>query len=98
MFTVPATEAFSEWTGGLKDKPTQRRLTRRLDRVEGGHLGDVKSADAGVMEMREDFGPGWRMYDLERGTTVILMLGGGEKDSQARDIAVAKKLAEALEE
>jgi putative addiction module killer protein len=98
MFTVLATEAFSAWHGGLKDAPTRRRLTRRLDRVERGHLGDVKVVGEGVMEMREHFGPGWRMYDVQRGTTVILMLGGGDKDSQVRDIAAAKRIAADLED
>ncbi len=98
MFTVLATDAFSEWLDGVRDAATRRRLTRRLDKVERGNLGDVKPVGDGVMEMREHFGPGWRMYYIQRETTVILMLGGGDKDSQARDIAAAKKLAEALED
>jgi putative addiction module killer protein len=57
MFTVLATEAFSAWLGGLKDAPTRRRLTRRLDQVERGHLGDVKVVGEGVMEMREHSAP-----------------------------------------
>ena len=60
--------------------------------------GDVKPVGDGVMEMREHFGPGWRMYYIQREATVIMMLGGGDKDSQARDIAAAKRLAEALED
>jgi putative addiction module killer protein len=98
VFTVLSTEAFSAWLDGLKDATTRRRLTRRLDRVERGHLGDVKVVGEGVMEMREYFGPGWRMYDVQRGTTVILMLGGGDKDSQARDVAAAKRIAADLED
>jgi putative addiction module killer protein len=98
MFTILATEAFSAWLDGLKDATTRRRLTRRLDRVERGHLGDVKSVGESVMEMREHFGPGWRMYYVQRGTTMILMLGGGDKDSQMRDIAVAKRIAAELED
>jgi putative addiction module killer protein len=98
MFTVLSTEAFSAWLDGLKDATTRRRLTRRLDRVERGHLGDVKVVGEGVMEMREYFGPGWRMYYVQRGTTVILMLGGGDKDSQVRDIAAAKRIAADLED
>jgi putative addiction module killer protein len=98
MFTVLSTEAFSAWLDGLKDATTRRRLTRRLDRVERGHLGDVKVVGEGVMQMREYFGPGWRMYYVQRGTTVILMLGGGDKDSQVRDIAAAKRIAADLED
>jgi putative addiction module killer protein len=98
MFTVLATDAFSEWLDGLKDTATRRRLTRRLDRVERGHLGDVKAVGDGIMELREHFGPGWRMYYVQRGTTVILMLGGGDKDTQARDIAAAKRIAADLED
>ena len=98
MFTVLATEAFSGWLNGFRDVRTRRRLVTRLRKAELGNLGDVKPVGDGVMEMREHFGPGWRMYYIQRGTTVILMLGGGEKDSQARDIAAAKKLAEALED
>ena len=98
MFTVLSTEAFSAWLDGLKDATTRRRLTRRLDRVERGHLGDVKVVGEGVMEMREYFGPGWRMYYVQRGATVILMLGGGDKDSQVRDIAAAKRIAADLED
>lgn len=98
MFTVLATEGFSAWLDGLKDATTRRRLTRRLDRVERGQLGDVKPVGENVMEMREHFGPGWRMYYVQRGTTVILMLGGGDKDSQVRDIAVAKRIAADLED
>ena len=98
MFTVLTTTTFSEWLDDIRDAGTRRRLTRRLDRVERGHLGDVKSVGDGVMEMREHFGPGWRMYYVQRGTTVILMLGGGDKDTQTRDIAMAKRIASELED
>ena len=58
----------------------------------------MKSVGDGVMEMREHFGPGWRMYYVQKGTTLIVMLGGGDKDTQSRDIAAAKQLAETLED
>lgn len=98
MFTVLATDEFSEWLDGIRDRTTRRRLATRIRKVELGNLGDVKPVGDGVMEMREHFGPGWRMYYIQRGTTVILMLGGGDKDSQARNIVTAKALAESLEE
>jgi len=98
MFTVLTTDAFADWLDGIRDVATRHRLTRRLDRLERGILGDVKPVGDGVMEMREHFGPGWRMYYIQRGTTVILMLGGGDKDSQTRDIATAKRIAEDLED
>jgi putative addiction module killer protein len=61
-----------------------------------GNLGDVKPVGEGVWEMREFFGPGWRMYYLQRGELVIMMLGGGDKSSQASDIEAAKAIAKEL--
>lgn len=63
-----------------------------------GNLGDVKRVGEGVMEMREDFGPGWRMYYVQRGRTIIVMLGGGDKSSLQKDIAAALELAGELED
>lgn len=70
----------------------------RLRKASLGQLGDVKPVSAGVYEMREFFGPGWRMYYVRRGDILILMLGGGTKATQARDIAKAIALAETIEE
>lgn len=74
-----------------------RRLATRLRKAELGNLGDIKSVGDGVFEMREHFGCGWRMYYVQRGDMLIVMLGGGDKSSQENDIAVAKKLAATLE-
>ncbi len=98
MFKVLETDNFLEWLGNLKDLPTRIRLARRLDRARLGNLGDVKALTDGVYEMREQFGPGWRMYYVVRGKTIIVMLGGGNKSSQANDIKAAKKLAKLLED
>ena len=77
---------------------TRRRLARRLEKVQRGTLGDVEPVGDGVCEMREHFGPGWRMYYLQRGPVLIVMLGGGEKTTQQADIKAAKALAATLEE
>lgn len=98
MFTVKTTPIFDCWLNGLKDRITRIRLARRLDKAQRGHLGDVKPVGNGVFEMREHFGPGWRMYYIQRGETLIVMLGGGDKSSQTSDIAKAVKLADTLEE
>ena len=74
------------------------RLSRRLDKAQRGNLGDVKPVGDGVCEMREYFGPGWRMYYVKRGDTLIVMLGGGDKGSQEADIAKAKQLETKLED
>lgn len=73
------------------------RLVARLRKASLGNLGDVKSVGEGVWEMREFFGPGWRMYDVQRGECLIVMLGGGDKSSQARDIAAARAMAKEFE-
>ena len=75
---------------------TRRRLVRRLEKVQRGTLGDVKPVGEGVSEMREDFGPGWRMYYVERDGAIVVMLGGGDKSSQQSDIAAAIALAATL--
>lgn len=93
MFTVRHTPEFADWLGGIKDKATRIRLARRLDKAQRGLLGDVQPVGEGVSEMREHFGPGWRMYYLQRGQVLIIMLGGGEKSSQQADIAAAHRLA-----
>ncbi|MDP3439379.1 MAG: addiction module killer protein [Azonexus sp.] len=82
----------------MKDKPTLIRLARRLDKVQRGILGDVKGVGNGVFGMREHFGPGWRMYYVQRGTVLIVMLGGGDKSTQAADITQSVKLAATIKE
>lgn len=98
MYSIKPLPEFSAWLDSLKDKPTLIRLLRRLDKAQRGNLGDVKPVGAGIFEMREHFGPGWRMYYVQRGTLLIVMLGGGDKSTQAADIAKAAKLAAMLKE
>ena len=98
MLTVKRTEEFSAWLGGLQDRTTRQRLNVRLRKAMLGNLGDVKAVGNGVVEMREHFGAGWRMYYIQRGETLIVMLGGGGKSTQSEDIAKAVKLAATIEE
>lgn len=84
---------FDEWLGGIKDALTRIRLARRLDKAQRGLLGDVVPVGEGVSEMREFFGPGWRMYFIEVDGSLIIMLGGGDKASQQSDIAKAIALS-----
>jgi putative addiction module killer protein len=93
MFTIEKTEEFDEWLSGIKDSSTKVRLLRRLGKVGNGNLGDVEPVGDGVYEMREHFGPGFRMYYAMNGKTVILMLGGGSKSGQQGDIERAKEVA-----
>jgi putative addiction module killer protein len=98
VYTVLRTPEFAAWLKGLRDGMTQRRLVRRLEKAQGGNLGDVMPVGAGVYEMREFFGPGWRMYYVQRGSVLVVMLGGGDKSTQPADIAAAQALASTLEE
>ena len=77
---------------------TAQRLNVRLRKAMLGNLGDVKPVGKGVFAMREHFGPGWRMYYVQRGAVLIVMLGGGDKSTQAADITKAVKRAATLEE
>lgn len=98
MYLIQRTDDFARWLDGLKDKVTRARLIRRLEKAEAGNLGDVKQVGDGVFEMREFFGPGWRMYYVQRGDVLIVMLGGGDKSTQVADIAAAQALAATLTE
>ena len=84
--------------GSIRDRITYIRLARRLDRAQQGNLGDVKQVGEGVFEMREHFGPGWRMYYARRGEVIVLTLGGGVKSTQAADIARAVNRAATVED
>ena len=97
MFRVHYHAEFNKWLLGLRDIPTRARLMKRLKKVTMGLLGDVKPVGDGVFELREDFGPGWRMYYVQRGEVMILMLGGGNKSTQDADIKAAKELAKTME-
>ena len=98
MYRVLETDNFLEWLDSLKDLSTRLRLLRRLDKARLGNLGDTKALGDSVFEMREKFGPGWRMYYVLRGKTIIVMLGGGDKSSQSNDIKAVKKLSKLLED
>ena len=97
MFTIKRTAEFDAWLFGLRDTMTRIRLAKRLDKVQRGLLGDTKPVGDGVHELREDFGPGWRMYYVQHGDVLVVMLGGGDKSTQQADIAAAQALAATLE-
>ena len=97
-YTVKLLGDFADWLKGLKDGPTRQRLNKRLRKAQLGNLGDVESVGEGVFEMREHFGPGWRMYCVQRGETLIVMLAGGDKSTQQADIRRAIALAKLLED
>lgn len=98
MIGIKRTPEFDRWFNGLKDVTTKMRLVTRLKKVSRGNLGDVQSVGEGVSEMREHFGKGWRMYFVQRGSVLVVMLGGGDKSTQARDIVKAIALSKTLED
>ncbi|SFM52435.1 putative addiction module killer protein [Halopseudomonas yangmingensis] len=89
---------FDKWLSNLKDQTVKARLIVRLKKAALGNLGDVKPVGEGVSEMREHFGTGWRMYFIQRGEHLIVMLGGGGKSRQSRDINKAIALSKKLED
>jgi putative addiction module killer protein len=98
MYSIRRLPEFDAWLDSLKDSMTALRLARRLDRVKRGLLGDVEPVGEGVFEMREFFGPGWRMYYVKQGDALILMLGGGDKSTQKADIRAAIALSKTITE
>lgn len=81
---------FTEWLESIRDKSTQNRIDKRLERLEDGNFGDCKSVGDGVLELRLPFGPGYRIYFGQIDNTLVLLLCGGDKASQTRDIERAK--------
>jgi putative addiction module killer protein len=96
MIEVRQTEEFSRWLHRLKDDAAVARIVVRIRRAELGNLGDCRSVGGGVMEMRVDHGPGYRVYFVRQGDTIVILLCGGDKHTQHRDIERAKELAEEL--
>ena len=93
MFTILRSATFDWWLGRLRDRQAVDRIVARLLAAEEGHLGDVRSVGGGVSEMRIQHGPGYRVYFITRGAELIVLLCGGDKDSQRRDIERAKRMA-----
>ncbi len=87
---------FDVWLSGIKDGMTRIRLARRIDKLQRGLLGNVAPLGEGVSELREFFGPGWRIYFIERNGMLIVLLGGGSKSTQKDDIARAIALSKTL--
>ena len=93
MVEVRRTEQFSGWLRKLRDSQARARIIVRIQRMEEGTLGDVKSVREGVSELRINYGPGYRVYLVRRGETVIILLCGGDKSTQQQDIRTALMLA-----
>jgi putative addiction module killer protein len=98
MITLQETEAFTAWMEGLRDARAKARIAQRLDRLARGNSGDAKSVGDGISEMRIDYGPGYRVYYCRHGAVLIVLLCGGDKSTQRKDIKVAKQLAKELKE
>ena len=90
---IRRTNEFAAWLSGLRDRQGRAKILARIDRLEEGNPGKTRSVGAGVVEMKIDFGPGYRVYFVQRGDVVIVLLCGGDKSTQDNDIRRAKALA-----
>ena len=97
VITVRQTPRFRLWFEGLRDRLAQKHILVRIGRLERGNFGDVRPVGEGVSELRIFHGPGYRLYLAPRGDEVVILLCGGDKSSQARDILTAKQLASEME-
>jgi putative addiction module killer protein len=98
MKAIRQTEAFSEWLRNLSDVRARARIGARIDRLALGNPGDVAPVGEGVSEMRIHYGPGYRVYFVQRGDALVVLLCGGDKSTQSGDVRMAKQLASELED
>lgn len=98
MYEVRQTARFTEWFRRLKDIQAKAQIVRRIERAQAGNLGDVKNLAGRVSEMRVHHGPGYRLYFTRRGDRLILLLCGGDKGSQRRDIALAQEMEKEMDD
>ena len=98
MFQIQQTNAYAKWFAGLRDRVARARIDIRIRRLSLGNAGDTKPVGEGVSELRIDHGPGYRLYFIRRGEVVIVLLAGGDKSTQDKDIRTAKALAKDLKE
>jgi len=96
MVEIRKTEVFAQWLDGLRDIRARARIQVRIERLAAGNAGDTKPVGEGVFELRIDCGPGYRVYFKKRGRDLIILLGGGDKSTQARDIKTVLGLARNL--
>ena len=96
MLEIRKTEIFAKWLDGLNDIRARARILVRIERLAAGNPGDVKAVGEGVSELRIDYGPGYRVYYKKRGQKVVILLAGGDKRTQAKDIKTALLLAQQL--
>ena len=98
MIEIRKTERFARWIDNLRDVRGRARILARIERLAGGNPGDARRVREGVSEMRIDYGPGYRVYFKRRGQELIILLAGGDKSTQAKDIEAALRLARNLTE
>ena len=98
MYQLRQTETFAKWIVGLRDVRAQARILARLESARLGNLGDCKAIGSGIREMRIHVGPGYRVYFVQRKEAIVILLCGGSKSSQLRDLARAKKIAQELKD
>lgn len=97
MIEIRRTETFAKWLDNLRDIQARARILVRIERLAAGNPGDVKPVGEGVSELRIDYGPGYRVYFVKRGQKVVILLAGGDKRTQSKDIKTAVRLAQKLE-
>lgn len=97
MIEIRQTEAYRDWFAHLRDIRARARIDARIRRLSLGNPGDAKAVGGGVSELRIDYGPGYRVYFTRRGNVVVILLCGGDKQTQSRDIARARALADEVE-
>ena len=98
MIEVRQTSTYSKWIAELRDRRAVNRIDIRIRRLSIGNSGDVKSVGEGVSELRIDYGPGYRVYFVQRGKVIVILLCGGDKHTQDRDIKTAKSIARELKD